>query len=224
MKKTLIAAALALASANASALVIDDFNSGLLGFPGVFATGPAGTDTDTQNGTMIGGSRVIDLEMLEGTGTSVVTVIEIDPGNGVLDIANGTTERSNVTVSWSFGATDFTDAGQSTGLFLALPNPIDNIMELTTVLHDGTNTSTNFRSFPDNSSGNDFFLPFSSFVNGIDLTAITSLTITITSPNDGLDTQIDLIETRPTPMPEPGTAFLLSAGLVGFWMRRKAQG
>ena len=218
---------LGLTWSNAHALLIDDFDNAPLAFPGVNATGPSGTDSTTLNDpSILGGSRTIDLQMLAGTAATVVTIIDSGiPGvAGVLDINNGTTERSNVTLSYSFTAVDFTDAGASTGLFLGLPNPIDNQMDLTVTLSSAGGSSTVMQSFPDGSSGADFFLAFGDFLGTADLTQLTAATVAITSPVVGLDTQIDLIETRPQTVPAPATTLLLGAGLLGFAVRRRRQG
>ncbi len=205
---------LGLSVGSAQALTIDSFNDGLLAFPGVFASGPAGTDSDTQGGSMLGGSRTIDLQMLAGTGTTAVTVI----APGVLDINNGVNERSEVTVSWAFSATDFTDGTTSTGLFMSLPSAIDNPMDVLFSLSDGGSTSTSTVTFPDGASGDDFFIPFAGFAGSADLTQLTSASVQISSSQNGLDTQIDFIETRPQPtgpVPEPSIALLTGFSLLG---------
>lgn len=221
--KIALSAVLSFSVTSANALLIDDFSDGNVPFPGINATGAGNTATGSQVGSMIGGARDIDLAVNSGAGTSIVTV-----AGGVLDINNGVTEISDVTVSWSFGATDFTDLGLSTGVFLSLPTPIDNIMDVMFTLNDGSNASVANVSFPDGASGNDFFISFGDFIGLADITALTSASINISSPNAGLDTQITLIETRPVPgtsndIPEPASIALfgLGFGLMSF-ARRKA--
>jgi len=228
MNKQILALGLALASifvvSTANAALIDDFSSGNLALPGINATGPGDIGVSIQTGGMRGGTREISVENLSGDGTSTVIVAD-----SVLEISNGSNEQSNVTVSWSFVAADFTDGGFSTGILLSLMSPLDNIMDIVFNVSDGGNTSSFTTAYPDGASGNDFFLAYADFVGSADITAVASASIEISSPNVGFDVQINSIETRPAPLvsvPEPSVILLLGAGLLGFSassMRSKKQ-
>jgi hypothetical protein len=208
----------------ANALSIDGFDSGNVNFPpGIAATGPSGTASDTQTGSMLGGTRDILLEMLTGPGFTIVTV---PSATNSLTIGNGDTETSRVTVTWDdMAATDLTDAGQSTGLFLGIPSAIDNRLSITFNITGGGNSGSIVRDFPDGASGTDFFFAFSGFSGSIDFSSVTSIAMVLTSPDDGFDGSVQFVETRPTPpsVPVPGTVALLGAGLLGFAARRRAK-
>lgn len=208
-----LAVAAALAAHSSQAIMIDDFESGYLEFPGVFAMGPAGTASNSQSGTMLGGQRAISLQMLTGSGVSVVTV---PSAAGALNIDNGVNERSNVTVVWNTSPVDLTDAHTATGFFLTIPSKIDHPMDVSFTVTSATGTSTGTRQFADGTSGN-FFVPFSIILGGATFEQATQVTLALTSPDKALDTQVTLVETRGVPL--PGTLSLLGLGLAGLARR-----
>ena len=70
--------------------------------------------------------------------------------------------NSNITLTWFFNPTDLTEGGTMDGVILQMPNPIDNALTIDMSINGGTAVS---QTFPDQSSGNDFFFPFDSFAN-----------------------------------------------------------
>ncbi len=219
---TFAAGAFLVAGGTAKALTIDDFATGKLDFPGLNVTGAGDTDSGSQNGAgILGGTRDMDLEMLTGAGTTVVT---IPSANDILNINNADDATTSLLVTWDdMASTDLTDTGQANGFFLGIPVPIDNRLNVTFTVMGGGNTGSITQMFPDGASGNDFFVPFAGFSGSIDFEAVTSIVMALTSPDDGFDGSIEFVETRPTPpvVPVPGTLALLGAGLVGFAARRR---
>jgi hypothetical protein len=215
------AGSLMLVVGTASAITIDEFSDGLVPFPGVFAAGPNGSNTATQTGSgILGGSRDITVQMLSGNGSSSV---EVRGGTeNALFISNGVTETSEITVLWDdMSSTDLTDLGKSTGLFLGIPTALDNDAVIGFTITGGGNTGSASQSFADGAVGSNFFLPFSAFSGGINFQQVTSIALNVTSDTDGFDGAVNLVETRPNPVPVPGTLALLGLGFVGFGARRR---
>jgi hypothetical protein len=143
---------------------------------------------------------------------------------GRLDVSNSPVSNGTVSITWtgiSAPDSDFTDAGLSTGLFLDLPAAINNDL---TVSFTANGTSTFARSFVTGASGSDFFFPFASFTDDTVFSNVTTLVMTLTSSLAAWDAQVDLIETRPRPVPAPGTLGLLGLGLLGIGVRRFKRG
>jgi hypothetical protein len=221
---TLLAAgSLMLAGGTASALTIDDFTTGKIDFPGVFAPPNSGGNVGTQTGSMLGGDREILLTSLAG---GVATVL-IPTTRDSLVWSNADDGRSTVVVTWDNGFDEDLTAGPggevATGFFLGIPNPIDNRLTITLAVTGGGNSGSDSESFPDGASGTDFFFPFADFDGSIDFTSVTSIVMTLTSPDNGFDGAVEFVETRPRPTPVPGTIALLGLGLVGMAARRRVK-
>lgn len=188
----------------ASALMVDDFTSGPVEFDdGFFATGAGNSFEGTQTGGMLGGTRHILLEMSAGLGTTFVTV---PASTQDFRITNGTTEKSLVTITWDgmVAPVDFTDNGSADGIDVILKaQDLGNAMTLTLRFSDGANVSELTKTYPSGSSGT-LFNPYADLTGAADLTAVTSVEMSITSPDQALDVAIDRIETRLDPNPEPG--------------------
>jgi hypothetical protein len=164
------------------------------------------------------GDRTITVDKILGPGGFSDNSVGESAG-GFFAIANGPVGDSIVTVDWDFVLTDLTEGGTNTGLFFALPNPIDNDLNIGFPLNGDMPFVT---LFPDGSSGNDFFIPFASLTNGGDAATATKVTVQFSSTGPAWGATFDFIETTPDPMPEPATLALFGLGLAGLgWTRRK---
>ena len=199
----------------AEALTIDAFDSGQVGFPGIWATGANGSNSGIQNGSMLGGTRDIRLQKTFGSSVSYVTVLAPEP---TLSFNNGTGQSSRVTVNWN-GApgTDLTDAGLSKGFFLGIPLAIDHPMSVTISVSSATGGSSLLKQFPKDSFGTDFYMPFSLLTGTATLTAVTGITLVMESMAPSLNADIDFFNT--TTIPIPGTLALLGLGIVALARR-----
>ena len=72
----------------------------------------------------------------------------------LLGMANGPATNSIIDVNWGFAPTDLTEGGTATGLFLSLPNPIDNNLFIDFSLNGG---AVYTQLFLDGAMGNDFW-------------------------------------------------------------------
>ncbi len=205
----------------AQALLIDDFNTDA----SVVVTGAApanGNVATPDSGAGMIGDRALIVSKTLGPGGGVVNAAIAEVSGGVLGMANGPVTNSVITSSWIFGATDLTEGGLSTGLFLSLPSAIDNDLNIAFSINGGPVLN---RLFPNGSSGNDFFIPFADFANAGAAASATSLSL-VFSDGPAWDAQIDFIETRPEnppppPVPAPGTLLLLGLGLISLAARYK---
>jgi hypothetical protein len=211
MTPKILAAAIAglMVSGAAQALLIDDFtvNQQVAAF--------ASTDSNSV-AAGLGTSRTLTAENTEGQTQAFINTLV----PSVLDMSNTTTATGTVTVDWTgIASLDFTDGGLATGLFLAIPNPIDNALDVTFTVNGSSAVAV---SFPNGASGNDFFIPFASFGDPSQFDSVTTLTVSFTGPT-AWDAGVDFIETRPNPAPLPGTLLLMGAGLIGLGVRRARQ-
>lgn len=213
-----LAVTAALAANSAEALLIDSFKSGALAPPGIWATGPSGSNSGSQFGSMMGKRRTIDLLMLSGGSETYVTVVT---SPGALVINNGDTETSTVSVIWDttwnpadpdLKPVDLTDAGTAVGFYLTLPAAIDHRLDVVFTVTSLTGISTASRQFASGTKGDNFDIPFALFTGNANLSQATAVKLELSSPDVANDARITMVETR---VPIPGTLLLMGVGLAG---------
>ncbi len=203
---------------NSYALLIDDFSSGFNEYPGTWVYGAPGQSytpiaSSTQTGTMLGGERTIDLELLSGNGFVPVTV---ESYSNKLSIANGVSNITLATLTWDKMniPLDITSGGLTDGIYISMLMDI-NPITMGVRLFDGINTSHSESSFT--SQIDSAFIAFDDIIGDADMTAINSLQFYVTSTDLALDINIFSIETRSLiidKIPEPNVLFLFFIGLL----------
>jgi hypothetical protein len=176
-------------------------------------------DNDVAPGGFVGTNR--NLAAVNTGGQTQAFINNLTPG--ALDISNTTTANGTVTVNWtgiSGSDSDFT-APNATGVFIGIPNPIDNLLTIT-MTANGSSSAT--QNFPNGSVGSDFFFPFASFSDPSVFTAVTSFEMVLSSNGNAWDASIEFVETRDNPIPLPGTLALLGLGLASLGVRRAKLG
>lgn len=214
--------ALALVSVNASAVLIDNFDSGTdgVGVP-AFGAPVLGPSNTAAGADAIGGSRT--LEITSAPSPTVSLVVDSNPNFDQLALANGPGATSVSTVTWDangagLGGADLILAGTENNDALQLDIlSIDQgavTLEIDVV---DTLTGSSTLTLAGLGVGNHAF-DFSNFVGTADFTTVNSIVLTITAGNAS-DLTLDLIQTRngpvPPTVPVPGTLFLMGAVMLG---------
>lgn len=177
-------------------------------------SGPGVRESDLAPGSFIGNNRKMRLQ--NESGNSTVAANSINPG--ALIVANSSTANATVTLTWT-GITgsdqDFTGGGSFDGLFLGIPISIDKDLE---VAFSANGISDLAMSFADGTFGSAFFFPFADFSDPSVFTAVTDLTMELSSPDNAWDANIVFLAATPAPqIPVPGTLPLLAFG-IALWI------
>ncbi len=212
-----------LASGTAQAIVIDDFSHAQSSSVTSSTANAVSTATESSIDLFLGTTRTLTISDFVGNGAGANGIYAdigpdpTNPLNTVLSMANGPVATSTITIEWS--GIDHVDLTMptATGLYLALPNAIDN--DLTVLFSINGGASTYSKTFLDGSSGADFFINFSLFNVPTAANDVTSFSMAFSGPT-AWDAQIDLVETREG-VPEPATLGLFGIGLLGFAASRR---
>ena len=196
----LLPALFGLAGEAAAALRVDSFVEGAI-LPGALAANAAGERISVHHSgsplQILGGSRRLTLEKLEGAGAVVVSTRD-DIGKSALLIANKADARSRVTLTWDgMDALDITQGGINDALVLKVSKAVDRGMNLRIEVSDGVRSSAFSQNLQAGFSGL-LQAPFESFSGAVSFVAVDSIEMTVSSDEVGLDAAIEYVEARGT--------------------------
>ncbi len=216
-------AATLFASSSASAtIIVDTFDD--ISSPSVWpiTLNTLGTVSVTENGLtgVLGGDRVTTLDVtsigIPGLDNGQVTVAPSPAG--VMDFSSSVAAAGSVTLSYAFGATDFSGQTGAEIDLLSFDNANLAGMDITVTMFSGTDSLTQTVSLTSAiTSLTTIFLDASLFTGLGDFTAIDSIEVAFVG---GLGTDFRVDEIRA--IPGPGSFALIGlAGLVASRRRRK---
>jgi hypothetical protein len=192
-----------------------------LSIPSQVATAINGANQTTNNvgGVYIGANR--DISATAGASGQTTGNSNAAFALSVLDLANTSTSAGTIYVQWN-GITgvnkDLTSVGTNFGIYMALPTPVDNGLDVTFTATGAAGTAVISRNFPSGITGDSFFFKFTDGTNPGVWASVDTLRATFTGPT-AWDAQVSLLETREAPI--PGTILLMGAGLLGLARRAK---
>jgi len=145
----------------------------------------SGSGSNSQNGTMLGGKRTIQMDLIAGNGFSTASVGDNLHG---LEITNGQTEMTLVTITWNDMASPVDIVAISASSIIVtvdIQNAIESYTEIE--LSDGTNIATQ-RKYHTNYNGQDLEFLLADFLPGtLDFSHITSIKMIASLDNIGSD-------------------------------------
>lgn len=224
-RKTLAAIAFTtLTIGSAQALTIDDFSTTLLlSDPGTTAGSATAAAT-----SIIGTEREASISRL--TGADPATLAFNSGGTGTLSIANGTGGTSSSVVVWDgvgasgLGGVDLTVGGAQDALDLRIiANDFAAIVTITVIdtLAGGSSLSLASPGGIPGPSSIPFLFEYTNFIGTADFTSIDLIALTVDTPFNATDIELDFLGTTTTEIAEPETLLILGLGLAGLGLVRR---
>jgi len=216
---TLLLPVLALASTTASAVVIDNFDTGNTNI----TRNSVGTSTDTANGNpadIIGNDRDASLTYISG---ELDASAQANPPTGRFSWSNAAGVTSSASLVWDDGAgglggVDLTEGGLSDAILMELVT-IDLDVQLTFTVED-TQGGSSSRTLTGLTPG-ELKFAYASFTGTANFTDVNRISLLFEGPAN-VDATIDLVSTSQL-VPEPASVLLFGVGLtaLGGAMRRR---
>jgi len=210
---------LALASTTASAVVIDNFDTGNTNITRT----SVGTSTDTANGNpadIIGNDRDASLTYISG---ELDASAQANPPTGRFSWSNAAGVTSSASLVWDDGAgglggVDLTEGGLSDAILMELVT-IDLDVQLTFTVED-TQGGSSSRTLTGLTPG-ELKFAYASFTGTANFTDVNRISLLFEGPAN-VDATIDLVSTSQL-VPEPASVLLFGVGLtaLGGAMRRR---
>lgn len=216
---------------HASPVLIDNFsNNQSVSVPGG-GSNPTSNFSNIAASNAIGGTRSIIITRISGDADNSVNV-----ASGRASLNSGADDEAQALFIWDgdnnqalnasgLGGQDLTSGGSNIFLFIALRSDLSGAPVTVRVYTDAANYSTAVVTTPGGGFGatpwtnhNILFSSFTATGAGANFANVGAITLSIDGTNfASLDTQVDLLEARPTP--EPSTMLLIGASLVAISLR-----
>jgi hypothetical protein len=213
----LVASVLGVRSASATPIVIDDFETG--GFSTILdSTTGDGPESGNQTGSMLGGSRSVDVEAWAGQAAATLSLTGADDGISFGLSANG---EGRVYLEWDLlTPVDITAAGTLDRIEVVLTTPSAPVGQISLSLHSPGYGGTIGLPITGPSTYTWMFSSFSALA-GVDPTNIDLIGIELW---DGVDPAArNYVISGIQVVPEPTTALLLGGGLLGVAARGRCR-